>query len=728
MNSSPVGLFGIHGKQQVQLALGGQAVFVTLAVGQHRIGSRHSGVLQLRIGEIGIGRAVVRRNGQLVEERIDLFRPQIHTLGVERGEHIDLERSVAACLIGLRHLFGRSLHQTQRSGTGFQARRYQLHYLCIVACIARIRFVRFSRCPQKRIDSQSGNLLTVRLFISRSGDMIDKLVLGIGIAVSGIAPVRFVGHFADGQQRVRLQGLDTDLQLAVRSVSAVFVLIAVGRALRRTFETDGIDDRIGRLVGPGGHSRSRIFEPRLALAAVRLLAAEQLFGQGLGDLRSPVHRFVETDMVRFVGEKQIHFVLGRHAVIGSVGLVVVDGRRPLLVPGDIGRGVVRVGSREGDRSLRLVYRLYVGSGEMVDGQFGIHLSLERDVIDVERLLVRPVHHLDAEFGFDLPAHRDTVEVVAFESQRRQPLGVVPVEELDRMGVGLVEVGVLDVERRHGRLAAAAQVLVAVDLRFVFGRHVEAAHEVQIRVLLVLDRSGFRKHGVGREKPAFHGAVAEGHLRDGQSFGLVQQVDAHRKTAQRHLAAVGHLAAVRNDLQHLGGGHDEGVVGVGGLLHEQFLQLGHGRSGTEGLDGALQRRIGIGHQIEVEAAVLGDVERAAVVRNRHVEGPVEAHPARRLFFIGRGEERGYFLLGIGSGRGVGFRRSVVACGAGSAVLLLRRDAGQREDHAVAVARSAALGHILARTAAQQYSGHQRKGRYDSCFHCVISFFSVCCYAG
>ena len=26
-----------------------------------------------------------------------------------------------------------------------------------------------------------------------------------------------------------------------------------------------------------------------------------------GDLRSPVHRFVETDMVRFVGEKQIHF-------------------------------------------------------------------------------------------------------------------------------------------------------------------------------------------------------------------------------------------------------------------------------------------------------------------------------------------------------------------------------------------------------------------------------------
>ena len=134
-----------------------------------------------------------------------------------------------------------------------------------------------------------------RLFISRSGDMIDKLVLGIGIAVSGIAPVRFVGHFADGQQRVCLQSLDTDLQLAVRSVTAVFVLIAVGRALRRTFETDGIDDRIGRTATPTDYGS--IFEPRLALAAVRLLAAEQLFGQGLGDLRSPVHRFVETDLV-----------------------------------------------------------------------------------------------------------------------------------------------------------------------------------------------------------------------------------------------------------------------------------------------------------------------------------------------------------------------------------------------------------------------------------------------
>ena len=68
MNSSPVGLFGIHGKQQIQLTLGRQAVFVTLAVGQHRIGSRHSGVLQLRISEIGIGRAFVRRNGQFVVE------------------------------------------------------------------------------------------------------------------------------------------------------------------------------------------------------------------------------------------------------------------------------------------------------------------------------------------------------------------------------------------------------------------------------------------------------------------------------------------------------------------------------------------------------------------------------------------------------------------------------------------------------------------------------------
>ena len=90
MNSSPVGLFRPHGQQQVQLALGGQAVFSAVGTGKDRIGGHHSGILQLRIGEIGIGRAVVRRNRQFVEERIDLFRPRIHVLGIERGEYIDL--------------------------------------------------------------------------------------------------------------------------------------------------------------------------------------------------------------------------------------------------------------------------------------------------------------------------------------------------------------------------------------------------------------------------------------------------------------------------------------------------------------------------------------------------------------------------------------------------------------------------------------------------------------
>ena len=176
-----------------------------------------------------------------------------------------------------------------------------------------------------------------------------------------------------------------------------------------------------------------------------------------------------------------------------------------------------------------------------------------------------------------------------------------------MGVGLAVEGVLHIERRYGSIARTAEVLVAVDGRLVLRRRGEVADQVDVVVELVLGEIRGGDHGIGGHELALDNPVVERHLVDGQTVGLVEQVDAHGQTTERHLAAVGHLTAVGDDLDGFGRGHQKGVGGIGCLRNDLLLEVADRRTGVETLQGIREGGIGIGNEVNVETTVLGDVE-------------------------------------------------------------------------------------------------------------------------
>ena len=73
--------------------------------------------------------------------------------------------------------------------------------------------------------------------------MVNQLIICVSITFRRVTPIGFIGNFINGQQGIRLQGLDTDFQFATIRIVTILNLISVSSTLRRPLEADSINYR-----------------------------------------------------------------------------------------------------------------------------------------------------------------------------------------------------------------------------------------------------------------------------------------------------------------------------------------------------------------------------------------------------------------------------------------------------------------------------------------------------